>query len=359
MRQEISYSLAHLRRMTDGTSMLQHAIGSVPNYAEGYDTDDDARALIAAVQLEALGGSGQSALPETPDLAARYLAYLCYAFNSASGRFRNFMGYDRRWLDDAGSEDSHARALWALGSVLGYSRRADLCRVATDLFKAALPAVADFAHPHPWAFALLGLDPYLHACPQDSTAQRLRTELATRLLEARRATAGHEWQWFTDALTYDNATMARALLLAGHATERPELVQVALTALGWLVKIQRPDDGYFVPIGNRGFYQRGGVRARFDQQPIEAYATVAACLDAFRVTGEDRWQAEANVAFEWFLGANDRHTCMYDPQTGGCCDGLEAERINPNQGAESTLAYLLSALAWQLTGRKVSATTHN
>jgi hypothetical protein len=364
-QREITYSLAHLRRMTDGTGMLQHAIFSVPNYTEGYDTDDNARALIAAIYLESSPAPDSSANSDTsstsdttdmPDLAARYLAFLWYAFNQSTGRFRNFMSYDRRWLDEAGSDDSHARALWAVGTVLGRSERPGPRGVAAKLFEGGLAAARGFDHPRSWAFTLLGLDQYLRRCPDHQPAQHLRADLAARLLRGLEATRDANWLWFEDILTYDNATLARALLLAGHAMRRPEMVEAALSALDWLVRVQRPDDGYFVPIGSNGFYPRHGARARFDQQPIEAYATVAACLEAYRITGQQRWQAEASSAFAWFLGANDRQSPMYDPQSGGCYDGLEADRINQNQGAESTLAYLLSALDWQLTAREVSAT---
>ena len=330
--------LDHLRRMTDDTGILQHAVLATPNYAEGYTTDDNARALIAAVLLAEEGA------PEAAALATRYMAFLRHAFNPERGRFRNFMGYDRRWLEEIGSEDSHARALWALGTVLSRSYDPSLLGIASPLFARALPAALAFEHPRPWAFALLGIHAYLQHFDGDRAAQQACRTLAERLLALYQANRADDWCWFGDLLTYDHAVLPHALLLGGDALGRADMCDAALESLGWLAALQRAEEGHFAPVGCHGFYRRGRAPARFDQQPLEAQAMVLAALDAQLIADDDRWLAEAHRAFDWFLGRNDLRLPLYDPTTGGCRDGLEVDRVNQNQGAESTLAFLLAAL---------------
>ncbi len=340
--------LDHLLRLTDDTGLLQHATFGVPHYQEGYTTDDNARALLLAVSLELMGeprGNAQHAQGvqvRVRELAPRYLAFLRYAFSAETGRFRNVLGYDRRWREEVGSEDSHGRALWALGAVLSRSHRHDLRGLAAWLFEEALPAALELQSPRAWAFSLLGLWEYLQAFPGSREALRATRELGGRLLRLYEQNASEGWPWFENKLTYDNATLPHGLLLGGEALKRSDMRDAALEALEWLMRIQRAEEGHFVPIGNRGFYPRGGERARFDQQPLEAYATAAAALTTYRLTGDLRWQEEAHRAFEWFLGRNDLGLALYDPQTGGCRDGLQPDGVNENQGAESTLAFLLS-----------------
>jgi glycosyltransferase involved in cell wall biosynthesis len=333
--------LDHLLRMTDDTGLAQHAIMAVPNYNEGYTTDDNARALIAAVWLEAADA------PAGRPLAARYMAFLWHAFNADTGRFRNFMGYDRRWLEEVGSEDSHARALWALGTVLSRSADRSLCGVAQTLFAQALPAALRLEHPRPWGLALLGMDAYLRRFDGDQVVRQARSELAERLLARYQAHRSDDWHWFDDRVTYDNAVMPHALLLCGQALGRQDMTAAALEALRWLTAVQQSPAGHFAPVGCHGFYGRGLAPARFDQQPLEAQAMVLAALDAARLTGDPAWLEEAQRAFEWFLGRNDLALALYDPISGGCHDGLEVDRVNQNQGAESTLAFLLARLALQ------------
>jgi glycosyltransferase involved in cell wall biosynthesis len=334
-------SLSHLRRMTDGTGLLQHATFSVPNYGEGYATDDNARGLIAAVLMEELG---LGSLEEVKALAGRYLAFLSFAFNEAIGRFHNLLSFDRHWLDDAGSEDSHGRALWALGTVVGRSTDEGLAGLASALFVRALPAVMDFSPPRSWAFTLLGIHEYLKRFNGDRGVLQVRDDLAARLMRALGECSVRDWPWFEDRLTYDNATLPRALLLAGTTMQDASYTEAAITALTWLMGIQVAEDGHFIPIGCRGFYRRGEERARFDQQPVEAYATIAACLDAYRVTSNARWRVQAQSVFDWFLGRNDLGIPLVDPATGACYDGLQPNWVNQNQGAESTLAFLLALL---------------
>jgi len=332
--------LDHLKQLSDDVGLLQHAVGSVPNYWEGYTTDDNARALILAVLLESLGDHWVTALGPLP---SRYLGLLWYAFNPQTGRFRNFLGYDRRWKEQTGSEDSHGRALWSLAMVLGRSRQEGLRRAAGRLFEQALPAATQLGALRPAAYTLIGLHDYLQRYRGDRAVRSVRAQLAERLWQAYQRTAAEDWPWFEDRLSYANARLPHALLLAGHAMKRPAMVQAALRSLEWLARTQTADDGHFIPIGNDGFCDRNGHRARFDQQPIEAQAMVSACLAAHRITGQPHWEQEARRAFEWFLGRNDLGLPLYNPTNGGCCDGLQPEGLNTNQGAESTLAFLTAS----------------
>jgi glycosyltransferase involved in cell wall biosynthesis len=334
-------NLCHMLRLTDGTGMIQHACHTVPRYGEGYATDDNARALIVAVGLEELGERLANGMR---DWAARYLAFLVHAFEPISGRFRNFLSYDRRWLEDVGSEDSHGRSLWALGTVIGRSLQPGLCGAAGHVFEPALAPLPDLRSPRAWAFALLGIEEYLKRYVGDRRVQSLREMLAERLFALHRATAAPDWPWFEERLTYNNATLPHALLIAGQSLRRDDMQQAALDALHWLMAQQRVERGHFVPVGSNGFWVRSGERARFDQQPVEAQAAVSASLTAQEITGDERWGARAQTAFDWFIGRNDLRLSLYDAATGGCRDGLHPDRCNQNQGAESTLSFLLALL---------------
>ncbi len=336
--------LDHLRRMTDETGILQHAVFMIPNYSEGYTTDDNARALIVSVFLEEIGHE------DSLGLASRYLAFIWYAFNADTGRFRNFMSYQRQWLEESGSDDSHGRALWALGTVLGRSGVPALRSMAGWLFERAVPAIVATTSPRAWAFALLGLHEYLQRFSGDRMASQIQETLAGRLMELYQSQNSVDWRWFEQTLTYCNAALPHALLLAGQSLSNAAMTEAGLQSLSWLSDVQRAEmgKGHFVPIGSNGFYEHGGERARFDQQPVESQTMVSACLEAYRLTGDARWRKEARRAFSWFLGRNDLALPIYDSITGGCRDGLHPDRANSNQGAESTLAYLQSLLELRL-----------
>ncbi|HUJ72330.1 MAG TPA: glycosyltransferase, partial [Verrucomicrobiae bacterium] len=344
----------HLRRLTDNAGILQHAVFSVPKYSDGYCTDDNARALIAMVLVEEAAGDE---LAEVKGLASTYLAFLWYAFNSATGRFRNFLSFERQWQEATGSDDSHGRALWALGTVLGRSNKRGLCGTASRLLELALPEVLRTTSPRAWAFALLGFQEYLKRFAGDRAVQTARDDLAQRLLNLFASQRAPDWPWFEERVSYCNATLPHAMLVAGQTMSRKDIIKTGLTTLQWLVDIQRSEADRFAPIGSNGFYTRGGERARFDQQPVEAQATVAASLEAYRLTGDERWRKEAQRAFDWFLGRNDLHLPLYDPLTGGCRDGLHADRVNQNQGAESTLSFLLSLLELRLSEQALNSSS--
>src|ERR1700720_4182932 len=339
--------LTHVTTLPDDVGMLQHAIFTIPNRAEGYTTDDNARALIFTVLLAQLGvdRSGRKTLSPNPDWPFRYLAFLEHAFHPEKKRFRNFLGYDRRWMEDQGSEDSHGRALWALGTLLARSENLGLRGAAGRLFEFSLPPALEFSSPRAWAYTLLGIQEYLNSYPGDRDAQKIRCALGRRLLDLYESIHTPDWKWFENVLAYGNARLSQAMLLAGSACADDRMVSAGLISLDWLMETQRcQTNGHFVPIGSQGFYHQGGQKARFDQQPIEAGGAVSACLEAYRVTGDSRWRDEAWRAFNWFLGDNDLQLALYDPETGGCRDGLHPDRVNQNQGAESTLSFLMALL---------------
>jgi glycosyltransferase involved in cell wall biosynthesis len=342
--------LEHLSRMTDSTGIFQHALFTVPNFSEGYCTDDNARAFILAVLLDELEEEPERART----LATTYAAFLNHAFDLKTKRFHNHLSFERAWLDEPGSEDCHGRALWALGLGVGRSPHRSFQALAGQLFAQALPAVTEFTSPRAWAFALIGIHEYLRRLSGDRLVQQAREVLTARLMELFGKAARVDWPWFEETLTYDNAKLAHALILSGHATGQSAVSERGLEALRWLTATQTSENGHFRPIGSNGFYPLGGTRAKFDQQPIEAHSMASACLEAYRVTADAWWYEQAQRAFDWFLGWNDLGLELYSSTTGGCRDALHVDRVNGNQGAESTLAFLLSLTEMRLMQNAVT-----
>lgn len=332
--------LDHVIRMSDNTGIFQHAIYNVPNFHEGYCTDDNARAFILCCLLEEIVDHTPS--EDMNQHSSTYLAFLAAALDYNSGRFRNFMDHGRRWLEDEGSEDSHARALWATGTGAGRSHDQSHRGLAAQLFKEGLPAVENFTSPRAWSFTLLGIHEYLRQFENRPWIKIMRKMLTDKLVELWHHCSSEDWPWFESYVTYDNARMCQALILDGKANPEGEALQIGLKSLRWLISIQKGKNECFRPIGSNGFYQRDGERADFDQQPVEAQAMVSACHEAFRITRDPMWSVEAKRAFEWFLGRNDLGLPLYNFTTGGCSDGLHKDRISENQGAESTLAFHLA-----------------
>ena len=332
-------NLTHLRQMTDDTGLTQHATYNIPDYDEGYCVDDNARALILATLMEELGGEYAT---DVGSLSTRYLAFVKHSLNANIGRFRNFMSYDRRWLEEKGAEDSHGRTLWALGTVAGRSRDSGKISLATHLFFAGLQAVADFTSPRAMAFTLLGIDEAFRIRTNTAELERMRDLLANRLFRQFQSNSSPDWQWLEDSVTYSNARLSQSLLVSGRSMGCPEMIAAGYRSLKWLAALQTSEDGCFTPVGSNGFFLRGGVPAKFDQQPVEACGMVSASLEAWRMSGEEFWLGEAKRAFAWFLGENELGSSLYDPVSGGCCDGIHPDRINVNQGAESTLSFLLA-----------------
>jgi glycosyltransferase involved in cell wall biosynthesis len=330
-------NLEHLRRMTDSAGLLQHAVFNIPHRTHGYCTDDNARALVLAVSAPRLPSEDE----ELAAMSACYLSFLIHAFNPATGRFRNFMSYDRQWLETEGSEDSHGRALWALGVTIERATDEGHLSAATSLFNLALPAAETFTHQRSAALALVGINAYLRRFAGSTGAKRVAKRLSSSILREFRKNATDEWYWFEDVLTYDNGKLAQALITTGTLLESPRMVDVGIKTLEWLIDSQLVN-GVFRPIGNDGWSRKDGHRARFDQQPLEAQSMIEACAAACTATGQDRWADVAGQVFRWYLGQNDLGAPLWDQRTGACFDGLGPEGPNLNQGAESTLAWLLS-----------------
>jgi glycosyltransferase involved in cell wall biosynthesis len=329
--------IGHFLSMCDDTGLFQHAVHSVPDRLHGYCVDDNARALLLAC---ALNDPGEQRLPEI--LTVRFAAFVQHAWNPDTRRFRNFMGFNRNWLEGSGSEDSHARTLWALGECARRDTSPSRRQWAQALFVEALPTAESFRSPRAWAFTLLGLDAYCAVAPDDLHGQEVRHVLAGRLMSILATVETPEWVWFEEGLAYDNARLPQALIMTGMATRMPEYVEAGLRSLRWLMTQQTASAGHFRPVGTAGFGEQRQHPRAFDQQPVEATATIAACLTAWRADGDAGWTTMATRVFGWFLGSNDLSVALVDPQTGSCRDGLHPDRANENRGGESALSYLLS-----------------
>ena len=331
--------LRHVRTMTDSTGIIQHALYSIPHRRHGYSIDDNARALNATSLYWRLY-QDDSVVP----LINTYLAFLVDAFNTERKRFRNFLSYDRNWLEEEGSEDSHGRSLWALGLATANAPNSSILSLAVRLFGEALPVTERFKSLRAIAFTVIGIHAYLERFPGDASARRTRMVLAENLLAHYHRSAGDDWPWFEQEATYANARLPHALILSAQWIPNQEMGDIGLRALDWLLRVQTAEDGHLSIIGNHGWYPRGGEVAPFDQQPIEAMALIEACAEACVWTREDYWLNRAGECLDWFLGRNDLNAPLYDFKTGGCCDGLQPDGPNKNQGAESTLAWLISLL---------------
>ncbi len=333
----------HLKAITDDTGILQHSNYTIPDRTHGYCTDDNARAMLVAAM-------GQKHLPTNgfglDYLSGHYLGFLLYAFNDANGRFRNFMTYSRQWKEEVGSEDAHGRALWCIGKSVAFLNNPGHLAMCTTLFNKALPAVETFYSPRAIAFSLVGIHAYLSKFSGDSESRRIREVLANRLFDQFKNNGTDKWPWPENSLNYANGKMPHALLMSGQWLQRGDMVDSGLKTLSWLLAIQT-EKGHFVPVGNMGWYKKEGVKARFDQQPVESNAMIEACVQAFNITGDKAWVESAFMCFNWFLGNNDLNMVLYDAKTGGCRDGLMADGVNQNEGAESTLAWLLSLMTLQ------------
>jgi glycosyltransferase involved in cell wall biosynthesis len=335
--------LDHLKSLTDDTGILQHATHTVPDRGHGYCTDDNARALMVTAMGREYMDTDSKCLDS---LSSQYLSFLLHSFNVEKGRFRNFMTYERQWIEEVGSEDAHGRALWGIGKAVAFLANPGQMAMCMTLFNKAMKAVEHFESPRAIAFALVGIHAYLHKFSGDNEVRRVREIIVNRLFDQFKNNATESWPWLENALNYANGVLSHALLLSGQWMQRSEMVEMGLRSLKWLFNIQS-EDNHFVPIGNNGWYEKGGAKARFDQQPIEANAMIGACVEAFNITRDKTWIDNAVMCFNWFLGHNDLNMPLYDPMTGGCRDGLMADGINQNECAESTIEWLLSLMTFQ------------
>lgn len=328
----------HLVRMTDCTGIIQHAVYSLPDRSTGYTTDDNARALIAALKV-----FERTRHPRALELAERYLAFLAHAQNRL-GKYRNFVDYSRRFLEDEGSEDSFGRATWACGVALSAGPDLLLARNAYRLIESSWRWMPLLNAPRARAFALVGLYHLIDDLPGNLPVQAQTVRLADSLVRQYRRYSGPGWRWFEDLLAYSNGVLPMSLFLAYRATGRKAYLAVAVESLSFLTDVLFADGGMRL-VGNRGWFCRGGERALFDEQPEDAGLMVLAYVAAAQATGKDEYFRLAEEAFAWFLGRNAHGCSLYEPRTGGCYDGLTPEGVNENQGAESLLAYLLAYLA--------------
>ena len=331
-------SLKHLRHLTDDTGILQHAVFSVPDRNHGYCSDDNARSLIATVMNWRLF-KDEGVIP----LSKRYLAFLYHAYNEKNNRMRNFMDYNRNWLEEIGSEDSHARTIWALGYAIAHPPNDALLGLSTRLFKNIIDTPLLFTSPRAWAFSAIGANYYLRRFGGDTKVRKIMQELCEKLMVLFNAKADDKWFWLEDIVAYDNARISQALIVTGSYLELEEMFETGLKSLQWLIDIQTSPEGENLSlVGNDGWYKRNGDYARYDQQPVDAAALVDACYQAFVLTGEDEWLRKMEWAFNWFFGSNDVRQSLYDFSSGACFDGLQPGGINQNQGAESTVSLLLA-----------------
>ena len=332
-------NLDHFELMCDDTGLLQHAIHCVPDRLHGYCVDDNARALLVASALNAPGEQ-----PMAEALRVRFAAFVQHAWNADRKRFRNFMSFDRRWLEEVGSEDSHGRSLWALGECARSDPNPACRRWAIGLFLEALPAAEAFVSPRAWSFTLLGLDAYLKTANATPWASDLRQRLAKRLVSSLGSAETPDWIWFEKSLAYENARMPQALIVTGIATNDPSCAAAGLRSLRWLMTLQTTAAGCFRPVGSQSFGEEMRAPRPFDQQPLEATATISACRAAWRADPDPKWRADALRAFSWFLGRNDLSLPLVDVETGSCSDGLHPDRANENRGAESVVSWLLALI---------------
>ena len=326
----------YLKSFTDDTGIFQHAKYCIPKRNEGYTTDDNARALIACVRYFRLKND-----PEMKSLANVYLAFLSH-MQKPDGNFHNYLGYERSFLAVEGVYDCIGRTLWSCGSTINSTLPRDMKLAAKEIFDKALPCVWKTESPRIYAHTIMGLYQYFQAVPDNNLT--LNTErLAEKLLKHYQNEVKHEWHWFEPHLTYDNARLPQALFVAYEMVGNQKYLDAAIESLDFLLKTQMVDD-VFVPIGNNGWYRRGEDRANYDQQPLEAAATVEAAVEAFSVTKEKRYAEVAKTVFGWFLGKNTLKVMVYNSETAGCYDGITTEEVNLNQGAESSVCYLLARM---------------
>lgn len=330
--------LTHMRILTDDTGLFQHAAFSIPDRFHGYCIDDNARALIVTIMNWCLF-KDESIIP----LTHVYLGFLNYAFDSQSQRVRNFMSYNRQWMEEVGSEDSHGRTIWALGYTIAYPPSDAILGLASRLFKQAVGVTPSFTSPRAWAHTIMGSLYYLKRFRGDTEAQSVIEKLSQKLLGLFQATAREEWFWCEEVVAYDNARLPQALIAAGDYLADEKMLDTGLKALNWLITIQTdPVKKHLSLVGNNGWYRYGGEKARFDQQPLEVAALIDACYQAYLATQETHWHKYMDWAFNWFFGNNDIGQVVYNFTTGGCYDGLQPGGVNQNQGGESIVSFLLA-----------------
>jgi hypothetical protein len=338
MKDTGEHKLTGINLFTDETGILQHSKFGVIDRRHGYCTDDNSRALIAAIRHHKIYGGSKSL-----GLAKRYLEFLLFMHIKSDG-FHNLLSYDRRYLDEEGTEDSVGHALWATGLTINSGVPRMLKQLSSQLFDESLPKARGFTSPRGRAFALLGLCEYGKAHPQDSNLQKDIVQFTDFLVDRYGDNAKPGWTWFENYVTYANPRLPQALLESGVLLEDEYLIRIGKESLDFLIETQFVN-GVFHPIGTNGWYRKEGNRAFYDQQPIEASCMVEACITANRALKEKRYMDYAHKAFQWFHGSNSSGLTLVDKDNFTCFDGLTENGLNQNKGAESTISYLLADLS--------------
>lgn len=342
----LANNLEGLFCLSDDTGILQHSKFSVPDRAHGYCVDDNARALMLTNRL------GDDAEPHRSQLTAVFAAFVESAWNDQTGAFRNFMDYRRNWLEGAGSEDSCGRTLWALGATVSEGLSSGLRLWAQSLFDRTAHSAFDFRSPRAIAFAMLGAEYVLNAQPEHETAMRVLREGGDRLRSLYLEASNPEWQWYEPVLGYDNCRLPEAMIRAGSRFDQPDFTSCGMESLRWIFARQVSAGGQFRPVGSDSFGRHHEMPLPFDQQPVEIWAAVDGALAAYEATSEAIWLAEAQRAYDWFGGANDRGVIVADPSRGTCHDGINPRGLNLNRGAESVLSYQLATCTMRTLAAK-------
>lgn len=330
--------LEHVRRLTDDTGIVQHARHHIPYLKDGYCTDDNARGLVMALMAWR-----QERSAEALRLLEVYLRFLMY-MQREDGKFHNFLSFDRRFLDEEGTEDAFGRAFWALGELVKTPPSESLLELGRTMFERSLPAAATLRSPRAMAYASLGLVRYLSRHSDHEPCLALLARHTERLLELYRTASDASWRWFEPVVAYDNAVLPMALMEAWSVLRKEELRAAAFDTLAFLESFKFRN-GYLDVVGSQGWYPKGGAPAQAAQQPVNAMSLVLCYRTAYALTGETRFLDRMHLCYRWFLGENFLRMPLYDFETKGCNDGLETDHVNRNQGAESTLAFLIAHLA--------------
>jgi hypothetical protein len=336
--------LDFLKLLTDDTGILQHAKFATPRRQEGYTTDDNSRALIASLKHEQFYND-----QATRNLGSIYLSFLLY-MQKQDGRFHDFLSYSRQFLDDAGSEDSMGRALWACGCAIDSNMPTQEKLAAKEIFDKGLIWIGRFGSLRSKAFTILGLTHYRKAYPEDQNIFANIENLTDKLLQAYKNESSRDWLWFEPCITYVNGRLPQALFEAFRATSNKDYLQVAEESFNFIMKLQMID-GKFAPIGNKGWCFKNRERALFDQQSVEASCMVEVSLAAYHATKNEKYREVAYDIFDWFLGKNCKELMIYNPTNGGCYDGITSHGLNLNQGAEATTSYLIARLELEIDKR--------
>lgn len=335
---EINFT--HMKNLTDTTGILQHATYSVGNPAEGYCTDDNVRALLITVMHKLIFNDDK--IDEYINI---YLRFVYYSFNKEKGLFRNFMSYDRRWLEEFGSEDSNGRVMFSLGYIIKNMNSNSAVALSKNLFDESIQNMKDFKSPRTMAYIILGCVFYLNKFSGALDIKKIFSRMSEQLYDCYIEHKDENWFWYEDILSYSNGRLPHALLMAGQYKNNKKYIAAGLESLEWLYEQLMEDNNKFISlIGNDGWLVKGEEKAKFDQQPVEIPPLIDACYQAYIITKDYKWINRINITFSWFLGNNERQEPICDFATGGCYDGLTANMFNQNQGAESTLSWLLALL---------------